>query len=125
MECGDGSLNLALKFGRIRAGLLALAAAVLPGACDNPRAASAETSSPASAAAELFAYKAPALGDDFYNHVNGSWIASYNLPADKYMAGLTTDLSDQSEEEIRAIIEGLSASSRRRRNRSSPPSTPA
>jgi putative endopeptidase len=44
-------------------------------------------------------------GDDFNAYVNGAWIESVTIPADKPGYGIGTILSDQSQEHVRAIIE--------------------
>jgi putative endopeptidase len=45
--------------------------------------------------------------DDFYKHINGKWLASTEIPADKASYGSFTKLRDDSEAQLRAIIEGL------------------
>ena len=44
-------------------------------------------------------------GDDFFEYVNGSWVASTEMPADKSRYGLFDILRDQSQENVRLIIE--------------------
>jgi predicted metalloendopeptidase len=48
--------------------------------------------------------------DDFYKHINGKWLASTEIPADKASYGSFDKLMDDSEAQLRAIIEGLQAS---------------
>lgn len=43
--------------------------------------------------------------DDFYRSVNGGWLARTEIPADKAAYGAFHQLRDQSEAELRAIIE--------------------
>lgn len=44
-------------------------------------------------------------GDDFNAYVNGAWIETATIPADKPGYGIGTILNDQSQEHVRAIIE--------------------
>jgi predicted metalloendopeptidase len=48
--------------------------------------------------------------DDFYKHVNGKWLASTEIPADKASYGSFDKLQDDSEAQLRSIIEGLQTS---------------
>ncbi len=43
--------------------------------------------------------------DDFYQHVNGTWLENTQIPADKSNYGSFSLLADEAEENIRAIIE--------------------
>lgn len=45
--------------------------------------------------------------DDFYQHVNGKWLASFQIPADKASYDPWDKLVDDAREQARAIIEGL------------------
>nr|WP_297425432.1 M13 family metallopeptidase [uncultured Actinotalea sp.] len=47
--------------------------------------------------------------DDLYRHVNGRWLDSHEIPADRAMDGAFRALHDESEERVRAIIEELGA----------------
>jgi hypothetical protein len=51
--------------------------------------------------------------DDFYQHVNGTWIARTEIPADKPAYGSFTELADRAELDVRAIIEATAADSAR------------
>jgi putative endopeptidase len=42
--------------------------------------------------------------DDLYAHVNGRWVASHEIPADRAMDGSFRALHDQAEEQVRDII---------------------
>jgi putative endopeptidase len=44
-------------------------------------------------------------GDDFFSYVNGSWYAETEIPADKSSIDSFSVLRDQSEEDVRTIIE--------------------
>lgn len=43
--------------------------------------------------------------DDLYRHINGKWIATHEIPADRAMDGSFRTLHDQAEEHVRDIIE--------------------
>ncbi|HSP79176.1 MAG TPA: M13 family metallopeptidase [Myxococcaceae bacterium] len=47
--------------------------------------------------------------DDFYRYVNGTWLKTAKMPADKARYGTFTELRDKSEAALRAIIEEASA----------------
>ncbi|NYD89724.1 M13 family metallopeptidase [Sphingomonas melonis] len=51
-----------------------------------------------------------APGDDFYNYVNGAWMARTEIPADKASWGGFGILRDLSDQRTRAVIEGAAAS---------------
>ena len=44
-------------------------------------------------------------GDDFFSYVNGTWVASYEIPADKSSYSTFTKLRDESQDDVKAIIE--------------------
>ncbi len=48
--------------------------------------------------------------NDLFRHVNGSWLRSYQIPADK--AGFSTfdELNDEAQKQLRTIIEGIDSS---------------
>jgi putative endopeptidase len=48
--------------------------------------------------------------DDFYKHVNGKWLANTEIPADKAEYGSFNKLIDDSEAQLRTLIEGLQTS---------------
>ena len=56
-------------------------------------------------------YVNPAVkpGDDFYAYVNGKWLDSFQLPADRARYSSFTLLSEKSEHRVRSIIEELAA----------------
>ncbi|MCP3733574.1 M13 family peptidase [Sphingomonas sp. RP10(2022)] len=53
--------------------------------------------------------KAVAPGDDFYNYINGAWMARTEIPADKASWGGFGILRDLSDTRTRAVIEGAAA----------------
>ena len=50
-------------------------------------------------------------GDDFDRYANGSWFDTYEIPADLPRYGIFVDLALTAEEDVRAIVEDLSAAS--------------
>ena len=46
-------------------------------------------------------------GDDFFQYVNGAWVARTDIAADRTSAGVGVDLADQAERDVRAIVENL------------------
>jgi len=48
-------------------------------------------------------------GDSFYGYVNGGWLSSTEIPADKSSYGAFTILRDLSDERVRTIIEAAAA----------------
>ena len=47
--------------------------------------------------------------DDLYRHLNGKWLDSFQIPADKGSYGSFSYLYDITQEQLRSIIEGLGA----------------
>jgi predicted metalloendopeptidase len=79
-------------------------------------AASATVKSHAASAAPLsgvdLQYVDPAVRpqDDLYRHLNGKWLDSFQIPADKGSYGSFTYLYDITQEQLRGIIDGLGGS---------------
>jgi len=48
-------------------------------------------------------------GDDFYSYVNGAWLATAQIPADKSRFGAFDQLRDKSETDVKSILDELSA----------------
>ncbi len=48
-------------------------------------------------------------GDDFYQHVNGKWLDTFEIPADRSRYGAFTMLAEMSEQRVKYIIEDLAA----------------
>src|SRR6478609_3330229 len=48
--------------------------------------------------------------DDLYRHVNGRWLTTHEIPADRAMDGAFRALHDQAEEQVRDIIVEAAAS---------------
>ncbi len=47
--------------------------------------------------------------DDLFRHVNGRWLDTFEIPADRAADGATRELHDRAEEQVRAIITELGA----------------
>ncbi|GAB3285470.1 M13 family metallopeptidase [Sinomonas notoginsengisoli] len=47
--------------------------------------------------------------DDLYRHVNGGWLSSTEIPSDRALVGTMVQLRDESEANVRALIEELAA----------------
>ena len=45
--------------------------------------------------------------DDFYKHINGKWLATVEIPADRARYGVGEKLRDDVEEQLKSLIEGL------------------
>jgi putative endopeptidase len=45
--------------------------------------------------------------DDAYQYLNGKWLRTFQLPADKATVGSFTAIEDATEEQLRSIVEGL------------------
>jgi len=48
-------------------------------------------------------------GDDFFRFTSGSWLDSYELPADRSSHGSFNDLRDRSDERVRSIVDDLTS----------------
>jgi endothelin-converting enzyme/putative endopeptidase len=46
-------------------------------------------------------------GDDFYNHVNGEWMAATDIPADRSAWGATSAMSEETNARILKLIEAV------------------
>ena len=47
--------------------------------------------------------------DDFYAYVNGGWLSTTTIPSDRRMVGMLDTMGTQAEEQMRNIVEELSA----------------
>ena len=52
-------------------------------------------------------------GDDFFRYVNGTWLATATIPADKARYGMFDALRDQAETDVRALVDELGGRRRR------------
>ena len=49
-------------------------------------------------------------GDDFFKYVNGKWLATFKIPADKASYGAFDLLNDKAEEDVRNLLADLAKS---------------
>jgi putative endopeptidase len=54
----------------------------------------------------------PAAADDLYRHVNGTWLATHEIPADRPVDGTFHKLRDRAELDVKAIVESADPSTR-------------
>ena len=47
--------------------------------------------------------------DDFFRHVNGTWLATTEIPPDRTNTGVFMDLRDKAREDVKAIIESVAS----------------
>jgi putative endopeptidase len=91
--------------------LAASALAIFAAACEK-KPATVETPAP-KAALGTFGIDTTAMdtsvkpGDDFYKYVNGTWTASFQIPADKARYGAFDGLRDKSEADVHTLLEEL------------------
>jgi putative endopeptidase len=91
--------------------LIAASAAALLTAC-GPEKPAAEA--PKAAALGAFGIDTAQMdtavkpGDDFFKYVNGKWLASTPMPADKVRYGVFDSLRDKSETDVRALLDEMS-----------------
>ena len=97
--------------------LLAASAAALLAGCGKEAATPASTAPAAPAKVALGAFGIDTAemdtsvnpGDDFYKYVNGKWLATATMPADKARYGSFDALRDKSDADVHALLEGLKA----------------
>src|SRR5215831_20154808 len=46
-------------------------------------------------------------GDDFYKYVNGKWLSTFHMPADKARYGIFDALRDKSESDVQTLLNEL------------------
>jgi putative endopeptidase len=92
--------------------LIALSVAALVSACGVDKTSpAAATPKPAFGA---FGIDTPQMdttlkpGDDFYKYVNGKWLSTFKIPADKPSYGVFDALRDKSENDVHVLLEDLS-----------------
>jgi putative endopeptidase len=49
-------------------------------------------------------------GDDFFDHVNGTWYDAFQIPEDRSSYGIFTTLDEEAQSQVRKIIEDAAAS---------------
>ncbi|HOY77502.1 MAG TPA: M13 family metallopeptidase N-terminal domain-containing protein, partial [Hyphomonadaceae bacterium] len=93
--------------------LLAASAAALLAACSPETPAPTPVAEAPKAAIGAFGLDTAAIdkavkpGDDFYKYVNGTWLSTFKIPADKTRFGTFDVLRDKSESDVRTILEEL------------------
>src|SRR5215475_4985989 len=46
-------------------------------------------------------------GDDFFKYVNGKWVSTFKIPADRARYGVGYALADKSESDVHALLDQL------------------
>jgi len=95
---------------KIQTGLL-LSFLLAAGACTAPPRQTSTSAHPALALGIDVQHMNPAVRpqDDLYRFVNGSWLQTAEIPADKSDYGAFTELADRTEIDLREIIAGIAA----------------
>jgi endothelin-converting enzyme/putative endopeptidase len=95
--------------------LLAASAAAFLAACSDETAVAPPAPEPPKAAIGTFGIDLAAMdtsvkpGDDFYRYVNGKWVSTFPMPADKARYGVFDALRDKSEVDVRTLLDELAA----------------
>ena len=98
-----------------RAGSAGLIAITLLAACSKEPAPTAPEAQP-KAAVGSFGVDLAAMdtsvkpGDDFYRYVNGKWLDSFKIPADRASYGTGTVVFEKTEADLHTILDELTAS---------------
>ena len=98
---------------RLSLSLAAAVVALLAGCGPKPSAPAAATPRAAIGAfgVDLAAMdKTVKPGDDFFKYVNGTWLATFKMPADKTRYGAFDELRDKSENDIHGLLDELARS---------------
>ena len=102
--------------------MIAAGAALLYGcgkSADAPKtdaAAAAAVSAPSSGINPATMDTAVRAEDDTYRHMNGKWLDSFEIPADKARYGSFTKLADDAERQLRELIEASAANAEAKPN---------
>lgn len=75
----------------------------------NPEAAATASAALGSGVEQQYFDSSVKPGDDFYRYVNGVWLATTPIPADKSNYGSFTMLADEAQENLRTLIETAGA----------------
>jgi len=95
--------------------LLAASAAVLLVACSDQNPVAPAASEQPKPTFGAFGIDTAAMdtsvkpGDDFYRYVNGTWVSTFPMPADKARYGVFDALRDKSEVDVRTLLDELAA----------------
>jgi putative endopeptidase len=94
--------------------ILSVACACFVASCgtqpETPKPAAPATRVPVSGINLQYVDDSVRAQDDFYQHVNGKWLASTEIPPDKGSYDPWDQLEDEAKEQLRGIIEGLQKS---------------
>lgn len=99
---------------KLRKHWLALPAAILVASCgvgENPRTSARQAAIGAFGLDLTAGDSAVKPGDDFFAHASGNWLASFEIPADKSSYGVFQKLADETELQVRSIIEAAATAS--------------
>ena len=88
---------------------LLMGSAFLAGGCSPANETSEEKAALSSGVHQEHMNKEIAPGDDFFEFVNGTWLANTEIPADKSSIGSFYYLRDNAEDDVKAIIEEAAA----------------
>ncbi|MES2757995.1 MAG: M13-type metalloendopeptidase [Pseudomonadota bacterium] len=94
--------------------LSALTLSLLAGFAHAGGAAKAVAKAPASGIAVEYIDPSVRVQDDFFKHLNGKWLTSTEIPADKSSWGTFVKLDDDLRPQLRAIIEDAARSDNRK-----------
>jgi predicted metalloendopeptidase len=90
-----------------RIGLCCAATLLIAGSVNERSLASGGASPPASGLDPAYIEPGVRAQDDLYQHWNGKWLASFQIPADKASYDSFTFINDTIQEQLRGIVEGL------------------
>ena len=99
-----------------RTRLLSLAPVILLSACGGEKPAPAPVAETPKAAVGAFGVDLTAMdkavkpGDDFYQYANGTWLKTYEIPADRASYGTGALVFEKTEGDIRGIVDEVTAS---------------
>ena len=89
--------------------LVATACATAPAPTAEARLAPAQAVEPTSGIALENIDPSVRPQDDFYRHVNGTWLARTEIPSDRSNYGSFTQLSDEAEQNLKVLVEAAAA----------------
>ena len=95
-----------IKFVGYAAGVLTMAACSTGNFAVAPEA-SAPPSVPLSGVDMRYVDETVRPQDDLYRHLNGKWLDTFELPADKGSYGAFTLIDDVTQEQLRSLVESL------------------
>ncbi|MCF6287849.1 MAG: peptidase M13 [Proteobacteria bacterium] len=87
--------------------LILLSAVLTMASCANKKTETVKTNTLTSGVDLQYVDKSVRPQDDFYRYVNGKWLDSYVMPADKSRYGTFDALREKSEKDVKGIIDEL------------------